>query len=125
MLEVLTGDEEIVVSRFTIVEITSALARRHREDPDEDVLKQSRTLLDELSRNWTGVTVDDAVLTVATDMLFRHPLKASDALQLASVMSSATAGQNASRSSRCTKLSPPRHALKASPSSPSAPRAAA
>lgn len=67
-------------------EILSALARRHRETPNDTALAESRSLLDELSRYWSEVAMSREVIDVAAVLLFRHILKAADALQLATAL---------------------------------------
>ena len=63
-----------------------AIARRHRQTPDERVRDESSSRLRRLSRRWLEIETDADVRRVATDLLFRHPLKAADALQLATAI---------------------------------------
>ena len=87
MLALLARDSDVTVSVLTRVEILSALARRHRETPNDTALQESRSLLDELSQYWTEVAISREVVEVAAALLFRRILKAADALQLATALS--------------------------------------
>ena len=86
MLDLLRTDPDIVVSAVTPVEILSALARRSRENPDDEALKESRSLLQTLTEHWREIALDQAIIQIASELLFRRILKAADALQLATAM---------------------------------------
>jgi len=86
MADLFTVDDEVVVSVLTLVEATSALARRQRKRPEDVALAGSRKRLQSLSSTWVEVAIDSEVRRVATDLLFSHPLRASDALQLATAI---------------------------------------
>lgn len=77
--------ETVAVSRLSAVEIASALARRTREG---DLSARDRDrLLAALARDLEGLHVVEltaAVAEAATAHLARHPLRAGDAVQLAS-----------------------------------------
>jgi len=80
-------DEVVAVSVLTLVEATSAIGRRHRQSSD---MTESRALLESLSSAWIEVELNADVRRVAIDLLFRHPLKAADALQLATAIVAST-----------------------------------
>jgi predicted nucleic acid-binding protein len=86
MLALLARDSDVMVSVLTPVEIRSALARRHREAPNDAALEESRSLLGELSRYWNEVPIHREIIEVASDLLFRQALRAADALQLATAI---------------------------------------
>lgn len=74
-------------SRLTEVEVTSALMRRCREGAF-DAQERDRALL-ALLRDLTSMTIVELVPAItarARALLERHPLRASDALQLASCL---------------------------------------
>lgn len=91
-----TGSEQVegwiarlacVTSRFSGVEIASALARRAREgglDPAERdrLLRNLRTDMQGLY----VVETEPPVMRLASDLVVRHPLRAGDAIHLASAV---------------------------------------
>lgn len=87
MSALLAEDPEIVVACFTTVEVTSAIWRQFRENGDDSLRKRAESLLEKLVSRW--FQVDDVALVTSTarGVLTRHPLKAADALQLASAIS--------------------------------------
>jgi hypothetical protein len=74
-------------SRYSAVEIASALARRTREGAisEEDRERALAALRDDLSAMLV-VELTPAVVTRAQGLLQRHPLRAGDAVQLASCL---------------------------------------
>jgi hypothetical protein len=74
-------------SRYSAVEIASALARRTREGAisEEDREGALAALRDDLSAMLV-VELTPAVVTRAQGLLQRHPLRAGDAVQLASCL---------------------------------------
>ena len=74
-------------SRYSVVEITSALARRAREGAisAEDCERAVAALGDDLSAMLV-VELTPAVVTRAQGLLQRHPLRVGDAVQLASCL---------------------------------------
>jgi len=76
-----------VVSRWSEVEIVSALARRCREGafPPAERDRAADTLRSDLL-SLHVVEVTPAVTRIATELLRRHPLRAGDAVQLASAV---------------------------------------
>ena len=82
------------VSRHTEVEISSALARRHREGSLSTT--QHRTLVARLRSDMTElhvVEITPSVVARTHDLLALHVLRAGDALQLAACLEFATAGE--------------------------------
>ncbi len=87
LLSLLRDDEHMIVWWATPVEATSSLARRMREgglDAREEA--QARAVLALLARGWSEVQPTDRVRSAATRLLALHPLRAPDALQLASAL---------------------------------------
>lgn len=79
--------EGIVVWWATRVECVSAISRRAREgslDPEGEAA--ARGLLSDLSGSWTEVQPSSLLRAVAEQTLAAHPLRAADALQLASAL---------------------------------------
>ena len=78
----------LLTARVTIVEVYSALARRKREGtvPAEicDMVEQAFT--EHCATEYEFVELDMRVIPLARDLLARHPLKAYDAVQLASAV---------------------------------------
>lgn len=78
-------DPDVVVSWITLVECGSAIARREHErviEPGEAAIAFAR--LDELARSWREVEPSDETREVARRLLRAYPLRAGDALQIAS-----------------------------------------
>jgi predicted nucleic acid-binding protein len=87
LLALLRSDERIVAWWGTRVECVSALARRVREDGlDPDGETQARAVLTLLATNWSEIQATDRVRSLAERTLAVHPLRAADALQLASAL---------------------------------------
>ena len=80
-------DEDIVVWWTTRIECLSALSRRQREGvlPSGDEVK-ARTVLSALAATWSEVQPTETVRLRAERLLSIHPLRAADALQLASAL---------------------------------------
>jgi len=80
-------DEDIVVWWTTRIECLSALSRRQREgvllSGDE---AKARTVLSALAVPWSEVQPTETVRLRAERLLSIHPLRAADALQLASAL---------------------------------------
>ena len=78
---------DMAVSRLSEVEVASAFARLAREsaitDDERDVA--TRAFLDDLTR-WIVVELTPDVTSRARDLLVRHPLRAGEAIQLASAL---------------------------------------
>jgi predicted nucleic acid-binding protein len=76
-----------VVWCLTEVEVHSALARRDRDGSLERGPRvTARESLEELARSWEEVVVLDTVRSRAIRLLRAHPLRATDALQLAAAL---------------------------------------
>jgi predicted nucleic acid-binding protein len=72
-------------SRYSAIEIASALARRTRDGAlSEGERDQALAALDEDMTALLVVELTDEIVTRAQALLRRHPLRAGDALQLAS-----------------------------------------
>lgn len=83
----LEGDVGIVVWWGTRVECFSAISRRAREGlMDHEREAVVRDLLNDLSGIWTEVQPSAGLRTLAEQSLIAHPLRAADALQLASAL---------------------------------------
>jgi predicted nucleic acid-binding protein len=80
-------DEGIVVWWITPIECLSALSRRQREGvlPSGDEAK-ARAVLSALAATWSEVQPTETVRLRAERLLSIHPLRAADALQLASAL---------------------------------------
>lgn len=87
MLRLLEEDAGMVVWWATRVECVSAISRRAREgllDPEGE--ESARGLLDDLSGSWTEARPTARLRALAEQALRTHPLRAGDALQLASAL---------------------------------------
>jgi predicted nucleic acid-binding protein len=87
LLTALKDDRHMIVWWGTRVECNSALARRGREgvlQPQEEL--EARSALDSLGARWSEVQPTDRVRSTAERLLVVHPLRAADALQLASAL---------------------------------------
>ncbi|MEJ7842259.1 MAG: type II toxin-antitoxin system VapC family toxin [Rubrobacter sp.] len=83
----LEEDTEMVVWWATRVECVSAISRRAREGSlDSEGERATRDLLNDLSGSWTEVLPSARLRDLAVQNLFAHPLRAADALQLASAL---------------------------------------
>ena len=87
MKGLMKDDEDIVVWWTTRIECLSALSRRQREGvlPSGDEAK-ARTVLSALAATWSEVQPTETVRMRAERLLSIHPLRAADALQLASAL---------------------------------------
>lgn len=83
-----SAGHRIFVSRITEVEAISAIARRHREAKfDLTVANGLRTLIHRhFSSSYTVIDVNSTIVQLSVDLLFRHPLRAYDAVQLATAL---------------------------------------
>ena len=78
----------LIVARITWVEVLSALARRQREGsltPD-DVTHAIRAFRYDLNMQYQVSEADPALAEAAGDLVISHPLRAYDAVQLASAL---------------------------------------
>ncbi len=82
-----TGNTAII-AHVTSVEFASALARRLREGGISQRTVQAAQLLIErhIRREYTVIALSDAVVRHAVQLTYQHPLRAYDAVQLASAL---------------------------------------
>jgi predicted nucleic acid-binding protein len=78
----------ISIADVTRAEVVSAVARRGREGTlDADVAAESlRTFDADSALQYRVVPTDYAIVSLAIDLLLQHPLRAYDAIQLATVL---------------------------------------
>jgi uncharacterized protein len=85
--ELLADDRDVLTWWASRIEAASALSRLGREGSlDNSALEASLHRLHALSRTWDEVLPTDPVRDQAIRLLRVHPLKAGDALQLASAI---------------------------------------
>jgi len=83
-------DQPMVVWWGTIVEATSAIARRERSGTlSVEVVSDSLALLGDMSRRWIEVPASDALCRIAQRVVRTHVLRAADSLQLAAALTAA------------------------------------
>lgn len=93
VLENVYSPEPMVVWWGTVVEATSALARRERAgELNAAAVSRSLGLLEVLASMWREVPPSDAMRRAARRLLQVHPLRAADSLQLAAALSVADSG---------------------------------
>ena len=81
------ADPHITTWWGTTVECVSAIVRRTRtRESNRRTLRIARARLGELSNLWTEVQPRENVRQRAIELLERHPLRAADAMQLASAV---------------------------------------
>jgi uncharacterized protein len=78
---------QLIIARVTWVEVVSALARRGREGvlPNEAVARAIDAFQYDLDTQYQVVELDQEVAMTAGQLVLKHPLRAYDAVQLASV----------------------------------------
>ena len=78
----------VVTSKLTAVETTSAFARRRREGTITDIIygEVNQAFLDDCRTHYQLVDVDDSIIALARELLDRHPLRAYDAMHLATAL---------------------------------------
>jgi len=83
-----TADHTVLTARITMVEIYSALARRRREGsvPAADCHVAAQAFTAHSATEYEFVELDMNIVLLARDLLDRHPLRAYDAVQLASAI---------------------------------------
>lgn len=86
-MRALLVEEDVAVSRLTEVEVVSALARLARERALTEMQRDAAvaSLLKDLV-DWDVVEVTGEVTARARGLLMAHPLRAGDAIQLASAL---------------------------------------
>ncbi len=87
LLILLRDDEHMTVWWGTRIECTSALSRRMREGGLTSAAEvQARAAFDRLAGSWSEIQPTDRVRSRAQRLLAVHPLRAADAVQLASAL---------------------------------------
>lgn len=83
-----TAGHTLLTARVTMVEVYSALARRKREGsvPVTDCEVAERAFTAHSATEYEFVELDLPVVNLSRDLLGRHPLRAYDAIQLASAL---------------------------------------
>ncbi len=78
----------LLTARLTMVEVYSALARRKREGsvPAADCDTATRAFTIHSATEYDFVELDLGLVALTRDLLDRHPLRAYDAVQLASAL---------------------------------------
>jgi uncharacterized protein len=78
----------LLTARTTMVEVYSALARRRREGsvPAADCMIAAQAFTAHSATDYDFVELDLNIVVVARNLLERHPLRAYDAIQLASAL---------------------------------------
>ncbi|MCX6028259.1 MAG: type II toxin-antitoxin system VapC family toxin [Chloroflexi bacterium] len=79
---------KLIIARLTWVEVLSAFARRQREGSfaPADAAKAIRSFRYDLDHQYRVVELSRAVVEAAGQLVGKHPLRASDAIQLASAL---------------------------------------
>ncbi len=87
-LVVPTAGHALLTARITMVEVYSALARRRREGsvPFADCAIAVQAFAAHSATDYDFVELDLSIVTLARDLLEQHPLRAYDAVQLASAL---------------------------------------
>lgn len=86
MKALLSGDPDIAAWWATWVECSSAIYRRSRTSPEGARAERSREKLEMLARRWFEIQPTLELRFLAGQILAVHPLRAADALQLASAL---------------------------------------
>lgn len=82
------NEHTIVMSQLTLIEVVASLARRQREgaiDPTFFVELQNQFLL-HAKKQYTVITLGMKIITLARQLVAKHPLRTLDSLQLASAL---------------------------------------
>jgi predicted nucleic acid-binding protein len=79
---------KLIIARLTWVEVLSAFARRQREGSfaPADATKAIRSFRYDLDHQYRVVELSRTVVEAAGHLVGKHPLRASDAVQLASAL---------------------------------------
>jgi hypothetical protein len=87
VMDLLRGDEDMIVWWATRIECLSALARRRREGvlPVEAGVA-AKAVLSALTREWSEVLPSELVRQRTERLISVHPLRAADAFQLAAAL---------------------------------------
>jgi predicted nucleic acid-binding protein len=87
VLELLKTGDKVYTASLTYAETHAAFSRRTREG--RLTRETTRRLALRFDRDWESydiVLMSDDVLTLARQLLYRHPLRSADAIQLASAL---------------------------------------
>ena len=78
----------LIIARITWVEVLSSLARRQREDSlsPEQMDRAIRSFRYDFDMQYQVVEIDRTLTETAGQLVTRHPLRAYDAIQLASAL---------------------------------------
>lgn len=78
---------QLAVSRTTIVEVNSSIARKGRvADLTSTGVARALSAIASLRKDWVEIDITTTVLDLACDLLYLHPLRAADAIQLAAAL---------------------------------------
>lgn len=85
IIDELEKGDESVISYFTILEIVSALRRKLKsKEITKKVFDMAiATFLSEITDSFSVRPIDEHILSIATNLVIEHGLKAADSLQLA------------------------------------------
>ena len=87
LLDLLEEDPDILAWWGTPIEITSALARREREELlSADQVTAALKVAHALAESWHEVLPSESIRRTAQRLLRAHPLRAADSLQLAAAL---------------------------------------
>ena len=80
----------LVISQLLVVEVHSALNRRLREGTisQGDYTRTKRAFQADCQNEYNLIPMSEAIVDLACDLLERHPLRASDAIHLATALTS-------------------------------------
>jgi len=80
----------LVISQLLVVEVHSALNRRLREGTisQDDCTRTKHAFQGDCQNEYNLIPVSEAIVDLACDLLERHPLQASDAIHLATALTS-------------------------------------
>lgn len=83
-----TARNPVIIARITWVEVLSALARREREGSitADDVTRAIQTFSYDLDMQYQVAEIDVALARTAGGLVIQYPLRAYDAVQLASAL---------------------------------------
>ena len=79
-------NSELVVSWSTKIELVSGICRLVREGLDNNSAEKYYKKIDRLTNSSFEVDTSDKIRNLACNLLKKHPLRAADALQLASAL---------------------------------------
>jgi len=91
---------KLIIARITWVEVLNALSRRQREGnlSPASVTKSIRTFRYDLDMQYQVIEMDRTLAEVAGQLIGKHPLRAYDAVQLASAFQVQSAFERAKSS---------------------------